>query len=110
MLKKNTVKLSKLPIFFKPLFWSLNFQSIDLKKNKRNIIINTINYGDWKHWRWITKNYGKKNVKKTITKIPASEFRPAALTLASILFSLKKINYASRGAKSGKKKNPCQTS
>lgn len=90
---------NKLPKFFKPLFWSYNFSSIDSEKDKERIIVNTINYGNWEHWQWLIKYYGKDRVKKLLTNIPASEFRKRALQLISLLLSIKEIKYASRGAK-----------
>lgn len=85
-----------LPLFFKPLFWSYNFSSIDPQKNKKTIILNTINYGGWKHWLWIIKFYGKKEVKKIIEETPKTEFRVPALKLISLLLNIKEFKYASR--------------
>jgi len=86
----------KLPQFFKPLFWSYKFSCIDPEKDKRTIIVNTINYGDWKHWVWIMKFYGKQEVKRIIEETPQTEFRPPALKLISLLLGVKKLKYASR--------------
>ena len=92
--KKN--KQNKLPLFFKPILWSYDFNSIDIKEDKRVIIINAINYGDLKHWRWIVKNYSKKNVREILMKIPFTEIRSRVAPLVSIIFSINKFNYASR--------------
>ena len=89
-------KNSKIPLFFKPLFWSYKFSSIDPRKNKRTIIINTVNYGQWEHWIWVLKFYGKENVKNIIEEIPQTEFRAPALKLISLLLGIKKLKYASR--------------
>lgn len=88
-----------LPIFFKPILWSYNFSKIDSARNKKTIIVNTINYGDLKHWKWLAKYYGIKEVQNELKEISASEFRPPALKLASILFSVNTFNYAPRGVK-----------
>jgi len=90
---------AKLPKEFKPLFWSYRFSLLDPKKHQKTIIINTINYGDWYHWQWIVKKYGKKRVKRVIQQTPASEFRPRALKLISLLLNIKKLKYASRSDK-----------
>ena len=90
------IKNSKIPSFFKPLFWSYKFSSIDPHKNKRTIIINTVNYGQWEHWIWVLKFYGKENVKNIIEEIPQTEFRAPALKLISLLLGIKKLKYASR--------------
>ncbi|MBU1177314.1 MAG: hypothetical protein ABIG88_00970 [Patescibacteria group bacterium] len=89
-------KNRKLPLFFKPILWSYDFNSIDVEEDKRVIIINAINYGDLKHWRWIVKNYGKKNVKEMLMKIPFTEIRARVAPLVSIIFSINKFNHAIR--------------
>lgn len=90
-----TNKLSK---NFKPLFWGYDFNSIDPSKDQRIVITNTLNYGDLKQWRELSKIYGKKKLRKTIQLIPQSEFRQQALKLIKLLFNINKFQYASRGA------------
>lgn len=89
----------KLPEFFRPLFWSYDFSLIDPVGDKERIIVNTINYGDWKHWRWILSYYGAEGVRKIIEGIPVSEFRERALKLICLLMKIKKMKYETRGAK-----------
>ena len=89
-------KNSKLPIFFKPLFWSYKFSSVNPQQNQRTVVVNTINYGGWEHWKWIVKFYGKARLKKFIEETPRTEFRPPALKLISLLLGIKKMKYASR--------------
>lgn len=93
---KNTPK-QKPPEFFRPLFWSYKFDSLDLEKNKKTIIVNTINYGDLNHWRWLKSYYGEKVVKEVLENVPATELKKRASRLAEILFEVK-LNYAPRGA------------
>jgi hypothetical protein len=102
---KAKIKNLKLPPFFKPLFWSYKFSSINAERDKRRIIINTINYGRWVHWIWLIKYYGKKEIKKIIKEIPKTEFREPALKLISLLLGIKKLKYASRSAYISSKKN-----
>ncbi len=89
----------KLPDFFKSLLWSYNFSDIDTKKNKKTIIINTVNYGDLKHWKWIINNYGKETIAEVLSRISAFELRPGARKLASIVFDIKEFNYERRGVR-----------
>jgi len=93
MKAKNT-----LPSSFKSLFWGYKFNSIDSVKSKRLIIINTLNYGNLEHWRWLVKEYGKENLRKTIINIPQSEFRKHVVELIKLLFNIKEFKYASRSA------------
>jgi len=90
------IKNSKLPLFFKPLFWSYDFSLVDAKANQKTIIINTINHGNWRHWLWIIRFYGKQRVKEIIQEAPATEFRKTALRLISVLLGIKNVKYASR--------------
>ena len=89
----------KLPKIFKEILWSYNFSLIDPEKHKKEIILNTINYGRWEHWEWIFKNYGKEEIKKIIQETPKSEFRPQALKLISLILKIPSLKYASRSAK-----------
>lgn len=91
--------IGSLPDFFRPLMWSYDFNSLDLGKNKKTIILNTINYGDLTHWRWITNYYGRKEVKKVLQNVPAQALRSRARKLASLIFSLQNLNYVPRGVK-----------
>jgi len=88
----------RLPDLFKPLLWSYNFSEIDPEKNKKTIIVNAINYGDLRHWRWLVKFYGKEAVRQALISVPASEMRPRARKLASLLFSIILFNNAPRGS------------
>ncbi|MDP2909869.1 MAG: hypothetical protein Q8N69_02235 [bacterium] len=92
------MKTKKLPEFFKPIFWYCDYSelSTDIKTSVEAIIIQTINYGDLRHWKWIFKYYGAKKVKKIIENIPASAFRPGALKLATLVLRINKLKYAYR--------------
>lgn len=85
----------KLPDYFKLLFWDIEFQSISPKKDRKTIITKVINYGNLKHWKWISDYYGE-NLKLYLQEIPESEFRERALNLASLIYNLDNLKYASR--------------
>lgn len=91
--RKNT-----LPSYFKNVLWSYDFDSIDPARDKKTIIVNSINYGDLRHWRWLVKFYGKKAVVDVLKTIPATEIRQGARNLASALFSINKFNYEPRSS------------
>lgn len=102
---KSEIKNEKLPLFFKPLMWSYRFSQIDTEELKERIIVNTINYGNWKHWQWLARHYGVSRVKKIVEGLAGSEFRPRVLLLAKLLFGIKKLKYATRGDKIKAEKN-----
>lgn len=96
---KKMFGLSKLPDYFKPILWSYNFDSMDAKKHKKTIIINSINYGDLRHWSWIADNYGKNTISDVLGSISVTEIRPRVRQLASLMFSFNNFNYVPRGTK-----------
>ncbi len=87
---------SELPSFFEPLFWELNYSSLDPEENNRTIVVRTINHGRWEHWQWLVNYYGKDNLGELISEIPVSEFRKPALNLISLLLGIERMKYASR--------------
>jgi len=87
----------KLPDYFRPILWSYDLDKLNPEKNRKTVIVNVINYGNLKHWRWLKKNYGEEVVRKVLARIRASEIRPGARRLASIIFDVSQFNYASRG-------------
>ena len=87
----------KLPDDFKPLFWSQDYLKLDLIKDKKTIIVNTINYGDISHWKWIKNFYGEEEIRKTLMGLPHTELRVRVLPLAQLIFSIPHFNYAPRG-------------
>lgn len=99
------MKKTKLPRDFKYLFWSYDFSSVDPKKDKERIIVNIINYGQRRHWKWLIRTYGKENLRRTIENIPMTEFRKRALRLISLLLNIKEFKYVSRSDKIKAKKS-----
>ena len=94
-------KNPKLPSYFKSVLWSYEFSGIDPDKHKRTIVVNTINHGMWKHWKWIFNYYGKEDLREFIKEIPKSEFiRKSAIKLFCLLLdiSLNDLKYETRSA------------
>ncbi len=89
-------QINKLPKSFKPLLWSYDFDNLDLKKDKKTIIVNTINYGDLKQWKWIKEFYGLAALKKTLMTVSATELRSRVKPLAQLIFSIPSYNDAPR--------------
>ena len=74
-----------IPLYFKPILWSYDFKKLDLQKNKREIVLNTINYGNLIHWCWIVQNYGRKEVWQIIKQSRPTELRLGARRLAAVV-------------------------
>jgi hypothetical protein len=97
---KNIKKVKELPEDFKTVMWGYDFDKIDSEEDKELIIINTLNYGNWRQWKWLVENYGFLELKTIIENTPRSEFRNyRALSLISLILGIKKMKYENRGIK-----------
>ena len=80
--------LARLPESFRPLMWSDRFEDVDPEKHKEEIIVNTINYGNLKHWGWIMAQYGKDEIRQILERRLVTEFNPESKNLAQLIFSV----------------------
>lgn len=87
-----------LPEFFRPLFWSFKFEDLDYIEAKKTVVINTINYGSWKHWQWLNETYGSAELKRVVENCYLSEFHPAAIKLFTLLLNFQGPKYENRSA------------
>lgn len=93
-------KKQKLPKDFRFLMWGYDFNKIDPGKMRDRIIVNTLNYGNWRQWKWLADYYGRQQLKKIIQEIPKSEFRNyRALHLISLILGIQKMKYENRSVK-----------
>ena len=85
-----------LPDYLKPYF-----SRLDHERDRRLVILQIINYGDFDHWRWLVRAYGRVAVCQTLEEALASEVRPQALRLATLLFGVQStaLSHAPRGTR-----------
>ena len=74
----------ELPPLVRQLLW-YDFSHIDADKHRKTIIVQALNCDTLEHWRWIKKHYGSTTIRKVLSSILASEIRPKAQRLASLL-------------------------
>ena len=60
------MKKKKLPIFFKPYFWDIDFSTLSLTDNPQFIIKRTLDRGNTKALLWLLNYYPKEKIKDTI--------------------------------------------
>ncbi len=71
----------------KRLFWDVKKNSLDAEKNRKEIIVRTINYGGLREWRWLIKQYGKRSIFDFLHGAQRNGLRLEAKRLAEIIFS-----------------------
>ena len=86
-----------LPQTFRPLLWSYDFERVDPLRHKKTIVVQTLNYGTMTQWRWLIQTYGREVIREIVAHISASEVKPRALRLASLVFGVDRLDYAPRG-------------
>jgi len=96
-MEKKSSSQPQVPLFFKTLLWPYDFPALDLDTHKKAIIVNTLNYGDLSHWRWIIGYYGEEAIRELLETLPTTELRPRARRLAGIIFSPTYLHDAPRG-------------
>ncbi|MDP3093638.1 MAG: hypothetical protein Q8N16_02635 [bacterium] len=94
-----------LPDFRRFFWWIQDPGVIDLEEYKKEIILQVVNYGGWRHWQWLVRHYGKETVKEIVQEIPESAFMPRVLKLIKLLLKINKLRYASRSDYIRAKKN-----
>ena len=56
----------KLPRSFQKALWSYDIKKIDVRKDKKEVITQILNYGDWQDIKTIFKLYSEEEIKKVI--------------------------------------------
>ena len=81
-----------IPENIKPLVWYVNSRSLDVNKDKNDIILNVVNEGTMEQWRWLANTYGKDEIKSILQQRLATELHPESRNLAEILFDVKQYH------------------
>src|SRR3989338_10658568 len=81
--KKKTI-----PLLFKPFLWSYDTDKIDLKRDKRRIIINVLNLGTKEAVRELFKIYSKKGIVELFTNSMRGEWNKKSLNFWSLIFNV----------------------
>ncbi|MBI2645108.1 hypothetical protein HYW94_02965 [Candidatus Uhrbacteria bacterium] len=98
MKRKKTVKKAQLPLSFRPILWGLKWNSLDIQRDREDIIMSAINEGTIDQWRWIRKHYGDDTIRIILKRRLVSEFHPESIQLARVVFGIKPSNYARRSS------------
>lgn len=75
---------------------------MDPTEHQKTVIVNTVNFGNLHHWKWIKECYGTPAIQTTLQTVPTTELRPPAKKLAEVLFHIEIPAHVSRGVASSK--------
>lgn len=88
----------RLPDSFRSLLWGLKWDELDVEDDKEDIIVNAINEGSLREWRWLVATYGKDAIRHVLENRLASEFHPESRNLAKLFFSVTSFRHARHSA------------
>ncbi|PIV12808.1 MAG: hypothetical protein COS47_00565 [Candidatus Nealsonbacteria bacterium CG03_land_8_20_14_0_80_36_12] len=80
---------SKIPKKMQWLFWSVDVNDLDLKKDKNYIILQALNYGTWEDLKWLFKIYSEREIKNTVKNPGRGLWFRGVLNFWNLMFSLK---------------------
>ena len=81
------MKSAKIPEMFRPFLWGLRWDALDAWKDRADIILTSLNYGDLKHLRWIIKIYGANEIRRALSRRLETEIYPESRNLSRVLFN-----------------------
>jgi len=93
MLRKYKIK--KVPRQFQRVLWSYDISKMDLEEDKKEIITQVLNYGDWEDLKLLYKLYPEKEIKKVVKNPRRGVWFEKVLNFWLTIFNikLKKENY-----------------
>ncbi len=80
---------SQIPDFAKPALWSYDLSVLDLKKHKKLIIKNVLDYGTKETTDWLQSVYSEEEIKEVLQNTPESAWNKKSLRLWSLVFGVK---------------------
>lgn len=81
-----------MPKELKKYFWDVNFEELDIRKNKRYIIARLYCYGDIKAIKWIKETYSDDDIKDVA--LNCRNLKPLVANYLRQQYNLKKENMA----------------
>ena len=85
-----------LPEMFRPLLWSYKFEEIDPKEHYGELVVNTVNLGSLKHWKWLVDFFGKDRLRRILEERLETEIFPESRNLARVMFGVQRFRHAPR--------------
>lgn len=84
----NQGKQSKIPSFMAPFLWSYDLSQLDLEKDKKRIITNTLNYGTKEATDWVFSVFTEEDIKEVIENPLPGEWNKKSLNFWSLILNV----------------------
>lgn len=77
-----------IPDFLRPYLWSYDIKALDLKKHKKTIIFQILNYGSKRATDWLFSTYNKKEIVEVANSVPQTGWSKKSLKLWSVVLGI----------------------
>jgi len=82
-------KIKKVPRQFQRALWSYDIDKMNLKEDKREIITQVLNYGNWEDLKLLYKLYSEKEIKNVIKNPRRGVWFEKVLNFWTTIFEIK---------------------
>ena len=78
-----------IPAYIRPFLGSYDIDKLDLRRNRKRIITNVLNWGTSRAANWIFKVYDKKDIKEAIKNPLPGEWNKKSLNFWGLILGVK---------------------
>ena len=76
----------------KGILWSININQLDLRRDRRYIVHQVLNYGDLSDIKWLFKIYSRRTIKDCFIRQPVKIYDQATFNfIKNYLLNIKKL-------------------
>jgi hypothetical protein len=78
-----------IPEEIKKFLWSYDIQSMDIEADKKIVIFNILNYGDFASMKWLFRTYTKEDIIHNANDFPETSWNKKSLNLWKVILGIK---------------------
>lgn len=84
----STFEPEKIPSFLVPFLWSYDVSLLDIRKDKKRIITNLLNYGTTQATDWLFSKFTKEDMREAIKEPLPGEWNKKSLHFWSLILDI----------------------
>lgn len=77
-----------IPDFLRPFLWSYDIKTLDLRKHKRTIIFQLLNFGSKRATDWLFSTYSSEEIAEVANSVPQTQWNKKSLRLWSVVLGI----------------------
>ena len=77
-----------IPEFIKPFLWSYDVSAFDLRRDKKRIITNILNWGTYEATNWLFSVYSQDDIREVLEQPLSGEWDKKSLAYWSLIYNI----------------------